>query len=118
MPQATRASREHKRQSIVDEEFDEGKDYNKDDGVLDDKEGVFATHIEKSRGPLVRFPTHEKYMEGYIWKMDFFFNAKIANIRAVENVETNHCMLMKKHVTMMYNRLCRKNQYNMSVLIL
>ena len=57
-------------------------------------------------------------MKGYIWKMNFLFYIKIANIRAVENVETNHCMLTKKHVSMMYNRLRGREQYNISVLTL
>ena len=63
VPQATHIGGKHERQSVVEEEFEEGEDHNEDDGVSDDEEGGVATHTERSGGLLVRFPTHEEYIE-------------------------------------------------------
>ena len=78
--QDARASREHEHQSVEEHKYEEGDDYNSDNEFLDDEERVIAIHMEQRKGPLINFPTHEEYMEGYIWKMDFLFDVPIANV--------------------------------------
>ena len=70
----------YKGQTIVEKDVEESDDLHSDDGGSKEEERIIVSHSERSIGPLVRFPMHEKYMKGYIWKMDFLFNVKIANV--------------------------------------
>lgn len=62
----TRTSGVQEHQSVVKDISEEGEDYIGDDGVSDDEDRSLATRSGRSSGPLVRFPTHEEYMKGYI----------------------------------------------------
>ncbi len=64
------------------------------------------------------FPLEDELWAGYLWGVEAMFSAKVENIRAVQNPETNHRVLTARRVSEMYRRMREKDRELISPLTL